>query len=212
MDLIYGLAQEKISSWKKELDLALKFKPEHISCYELTIEARTPLWKRPQIKHKVETIAEFFIFTSQYLESQGYCHYEVSNFARGEKNQCGHNLKYWLREPYIGLGPSAHSFLNNNRWWNISSLRGYVNLISRGKRPIAGHEELSTEQADLETIALGLRCQKGFSLDALRALKLKEASISLLEKEGFIQRLAHRILPTAKGLLVSDSLPLYMCM
>ncbi len=113
VDLIYGLETQTLQSWKNTLDLILECRPEHISCYQLTFEKSTALWKMRE-SGRVRSIGEkmeaaFFIWTSRYLQRRGYYHYEVSNFAAGREFMCRHNRKYWRHVPYLGLGPSAHS-------------------------------------------------------------------------------------------------------
>ena len=120
VDLIYGLETQTLKGWKNTLDLVLEFRPEHISCYQLTFEKGAALWKMRQ-SGRVRSIGEkleaaFFIWTSRYLERRGYYHYEVSNFAAGREFMCRHNRKYWRHVPYLGLGPSAHSLGRWGRW------------------------------------------------------------------------------------------------
>ena len=115
IDLIYGIHGQNISLWKKTLQKALSYSPEHISCYQLSLETLTPLYKeyaRQDIKLPAEKEQlKFFQVTADELENAGYIHYEVSNFARKDKYKSRHNQKYWQHVPYLGLGPAAHSFL-----------------------------------------------------------------------------------------------------
>jgi putative oxygen-independent coproporphyrinogen III oxidase len=124
-DLIYGLPGQSLSAWLKTLARILTFNPDHLSCYELTFEKHTPLGRmlaQGRIR-KIEEEAEreFLFNTSLFLEKRAYLHYEVSNFAR-PGHMCRHNLKYWKHVPYLGLGPSAHSYWDGVRWWNHRSV------------------------------------------------------------------------------------------
>ena len=114
LDLMYGLAGHTESRWMKTLEQALSYRPEHLSCYQLTVHENTPFWEL-RAKGEITPLDEekessFFVLTSAFLEEKGYIHYEVSNFARGEENLCKHNLKYWKRAPYLGLGPVLPGF------------------------------------------------------------------------------------------------------
>jgi len=168
LDLIYGVPAQDIESWLDTLKQAVAFSPEHISCYQLTLESKTPLGIRYQAGEfslpREELQYEFFMKTSEFLEDAGYIHYEVSNFARGKEHTSRHNQKYWDHSPYLGLGPSAHSFQCNQRWWNHRSLDQYLAAINAGNLPVEGTETLTMEQLRLEALYLGLRNLRGRSL------------------------------------------------
>ncbi len=218
LDLIYGIPGQDIDSWLDNLKQAVAFSPEHISCYQLTLEAKTPLGIRAQagafpipgeaLQH------EFFIKTSQFLEGAGYLHYEVSNFSRGKEHTSRHNQKYWDHSPYLGLGPAAHSFQSNQRWWNHRSLDQYLAAINAGNLPVEETETLTVEQLRLEALSLGLRTRKGISLQDFQKeyhydlLAEKEKILLKLEEEGFISIQDGTLTPTRTGLAVADSLSL----
>ena len=211
VDLMYGLETQSLSGWKRTLDRVLEFSPEHISCYQLSFESGTALWKMKSAG-KVQPMGEklqaaFFIRTSRYLEKRGYVHYEISNFARGRDFMCRHNRKYWNHTPYLGLGPSAHSFQDGSRWWNVKSIKKYCRLLEEGKPPVEASEVLSDEQYDLETLDLGLRTSDGVDLRVLKGLSAGKA-MAELQKAGLITVHGGRIRPTRRGFLVADSLPL----
>ena len=94
-------------------------------------------------------------------------HYEVSNFAKGAHFRSRHNRKYWDHTPYLGLGPSAHSFSGQKRWWNLRSIRKYCSALEAGGLPVEGSEDLTPEQIRLETLALGLRTKEGVDRDVI---------------------------------------------
>lgn len=214
IDLIYGLKGQSLNDWQRTLERALHFSPEHISCYQLTIEGKTA-FNMMKKKGTLDDIAEdesesFFLTTAGFLEENGYLHYEVSNYTRDMKYRSRHNIKYWNRTPYLGLGPSAHSFDGKKRWWNYRSVKKYCGSISNGEPPIENFEVLTGEQEILEKLALGLRTSEGFDLELLliypgymKKLKELEASGHLIVKDS-------KIVSTKKGLLVADQLPLFI--
>jgi oxygen-independent coproporphyrinogen-3 oxidase len=212
LDLMFGLPGQTESGWVKTLERAVSFNPEHISCYQLTIHEST-LFGELQAKGEIKLPGEekesaFFMLTSAFLKEKGYLHYEVSNFARGEENLCRHNLKYWRRAPYLGLGPSAHSYLDGARWWNIRDIEGYCRALAGGKPPVAGTETLTPEQVYLETILLGFRTRDGVDREIFRGRPGTEEVLGHLRQAGIIQVIGGRVVPTVKGFLVADSLPL----
>ncbi len=131
-DLIYGIPGQTKKAWITDLERALRFEPEHLSCYMLTCEPGTPLDASRQKGrfHPLndDKISNLFMSTIEYLAARGYAQYEVSNFARidsdstakpgFEQNRSRHNRKYWLFAPYLGLGPASHSFKEPERSWN----------------------------------------------------------------------------------------------
>ena len=218
LDLIYGVPGQDFESWLNTLKQAIAFSPEHISCYQLTLEAKTPLGIRVragEFSIPGEALQhEFFIKTSQFLEGAGYLHYEVSNFARGKEHTSRHNQKYWNHSPYLGLGPAAHSFQCNQRWWNHRSLDQYLAAINADNLPVEERETLTVEQLRLEALYLGLRTRKGISLQDFKnqyhydLLAEKEKILSKLEEEGFVSIQDGTLTPTQTGLAVADSLSL----
>jgi oxygen-independent coproporphyrinogen III oxidase len=218
LDLIYGIPGQDIDSWLETLEIAVAYSPEHLSCYELTIEENTPFALEVQKGTfplpDEETQREFFIRTSEFLEAKGYIHYEVSNFARGEEYLSRHNQKYWDHTSYLGLGPSAHSFDGARRWWNHRSVEKYLASIERGILPIESFEDLTREQKMLEEIYFGMRTRKGIDLKRFRQkfgvdLEVEKAkTLSLLKEEGLITIQNGVLSPTRAGLAVADRLAL----
>ncbi len=218
LDLIYGLPGQGIESWLDTLKQAVLLSPEHISCYQLTLESKTPLGMRHRQGEfsmpGEELQYEFFMKTSQFLEDAGYIHYEVSNFAKGKENASRHNQKYWDHSPYLGLGPAAHSFRRNQRWWNHRSLDQYLASINAGNLPVEETETLTIEQLRLEALYLGLRTKKGISLQDFESqyrydlLAEKKKILARLEEEGFISIQDGYLHPTQAGLALADSLSL----
>ncbi|MGD9349097.1 MAG: radical SAM family heme chaperone HemW [Desulfobacterales bacterium] len=200
LDLIYGLPEQSRADWLEDLKQAVANEPTHLSCYMLTYEKGTPL--HGDLKSgRIQALPDdqgraLFETTIEFLEDNGFYQYEISNFARqatGPANYISrHNLKYWTRAPYIGLGPSAHSFIKSQRFWNISSLRRYIAAIESGQTPMADKEVLTREQEIIEAIYLGLRMTQGidlvwfrqrFGIDFIEAFK---DVITELEKRNYI--------------------------
>ena len=194
------------------LKKAVSISPEHISCYELTFSKGTPFWKRLKRGEFSEMDedgrAMFFIKTSEFLESRGYIHYEISNFAREERYFSRHNQKYWLHMPYLGLGPSAHSFDGRKRWWNISSVRRYCEAMEAGEPAWEEIEQLSDEQMRIEKIFLGLRTRYGIEKEVLG--NVSEDILKGLQRDDLLRIQGNRIIPTRKGFSVADQLTSYL--
>jgi oxygen-independent coproporphyrinogen-3 oxidase len=218
IDLISGVHHQDIKLWKRTLQEALSFSPAHISCYQLSLEAKTPLNKKYEAEGiklpKEEQQTKFFVTTAEELENAGYIHYEVSNFARSEKFKSKHNMKYWQHVPYLGLGPAAHSFLNNKRWWNKTSVKNYLKEIAQGQMPMENTEELSIEQLKLEALFLSLRTEVGIDLERYKTkygsdlFADKKTIIDALIKNKLVELKNGFLTPTRAGMTVADSLAL----
>jgi oxygen-independent coproporphyrinogen-3 oxidase len=218
IDLIYGVHHQDIKLWKRTLQKALSFAPAHISCYQLSLEVRTPLNKKYGAEGiklpKEEQQAKFFLTTAEELENAGYIHYEVSNFARNENLKSRHNLKYWQHVPYLGLGPAAHSFLEKRRWWNKPFVNNYLKEIAQNTMPVENEEILSAEQLQLEALFLGLRTKAGIDLKLYKIrynadlLEDKKTIIESLIKNKLVEVKNGFLRPTRSGMAVADSLAL----
>lgn len=214
VDLIYGVPGQTLAGWLDALRQVLAYRPEHLSCYQLTVEAGTPLAEMRQrglIELPAEEVAaDFFLQTSDYLAENGYEHYEISNFSRGHQPRSRHNCKYWRHMPYLGLGPGAHSFRDGVRWWNVRSVEQYCRMLCNGCAPIREREHLSDAQLRLEALFLGLRTTDGIPLQLLSDCPQTAATLSTLQATGLVKVEDNRILPTPKGFAVADSLPLLL--
>lgn len=218
VDLVYGVPGQSMGSWMSALQEILLIDVEHVSCYQLTLETGTVLKNR----HDAGEFAmpgedlqiDFFLNTSEALEAAGYIHYEVSNFAKNMDRESRHNQKYWDQTPYLGLGPAAHSFRDNRRWWNLASVNDYIQHIKDGTIPIDGCETLTPEELCLEGLFLGLRTKRGVNMeDFLKKhpahnWEEKRAFLAKLEEEGLIEIKNGFVRPTRQGLAVADSLAL----
>lgn len=212
VDLIYGLPGQTEAEWRRTLQETLAFSPNHISCYQLTVSRGTPLWEMQEVglfePPDEEQERALFLTASEVLEGQGFVHYEVSNFARGPHHVCRHNVKYWERAPYLGLGPSAHSFQGDTRWWNHRSVGKYCRDLNRGGRPVQGSERLSEEQVSLERLSLQLRTKAGTAIRDLSDYEKADRVLPGLLEAGLLEVVGERAVPTREGFLVADRLPL----
>lgn len=214
IDLMYALPGQTEAGWLATLDEILAFQPEHLSCYQLSIEAGTPLAKLSAC-NKMKPVDEdrqraLFLQTSEYLESHGYIHYEISNFARGEAYAARHNSKYWRHTPYLGLGPAAHSFNGRERRWNLAGVKEYCEALAQGGMPVAGREVLTQEQLRLEILCLGFRTRQGVSLQALKPFPQAVRTLAQYCQAGLLVVEQGRARPTRQGFLVADSLSLML--
>ena len=176
IDLIYGIPGQSLNSWKTTLKKAFSLNPQHISTYELTVEEGTELYAMMKsntvpenlrvVPLNEETIIEMYEYAIDFLTSNGYLHYEISNFARPDYF-CRHNLNYWNRAEYYGAGPGAHSLVNNQRYHNTGSIKDYTRLLSANKSPLIHSESIDTEKALSEEFFLGLRKTGGIRLETL---------------------------------------------
>lgn len=235
IDLIYGLPGQTLEAWRSTLEAAVALAPDHLSCYQLTFHEGTPFGFRLERGQMAELPeegqAEMFELTHRFLADAGYPGYEVSNFARSPAQRSPHNPKYWDHTPYLGLGPSAHSFDGARRWWNERKLGPWEAKVSAGERPLGGSETLTLEDLALETLMLGLRTAEGVDLGRFQArfgFDLRERNEPLVERlvaEGLLfptvpevlgasdapsdaslTRPGPALVPTLAGWAVADSL------
>ncbi|MYA07860.1 MAG: radical SAM family heme chaperone HemW [Holophagales bacterium] len=216
IDLIYSLPGFDGGWWLRTLEEATALGPDHISCYELTIHDGTPFGRRRDAGRLREAgedeRAANFVATHRRLAELGYEGYEVSNFARREGDRSRHNRKYWRHQPYLGLGPSSHSFAGRSRWWNVAPWRGWSAAIAGGDSPVAGREELTEHQLLLEAVMMGLRQRSGIDGAALeRRFGIDPAAsaagqIEAWEKAGWLRVRGRRLEPTLEGMARADRL------
>ena len=227
LDLIFGLPGQDKTNWLSDLTRAGNLEPEHLSCYMLTCESGTLLArdvKTGRIRLAAEDmVLNLFDTAIHFLTTRSFLHYEVSNFARmagphREPKTSRHNLKYWSFAPYIGLGPSAHSFIEPERCWNHRSVATYMRQIEAGKSAIAEKERLTPEQMMIEAIYLGFRTTWGIDLKALNAkfdinfAQTFHKTIAELETRGMIQLNEGHCTLTRNGLLFIDSIAsMFIC-
>jgi len=183
LDLIFGCPHEDAASWAATLAAAVGLGPEHLSAYALTIEPATKFGRLVASGRMAgpdeDLLADRYETACATLAGAGYGHYEVSNWARDDPAAPGgrlparasrHNLTYWRRGSYLGLGAGAHEFTGGVRRWNVNGVPEYLAAVAAGRRPTAGQESLSATQAAFELLALRLRTADG--LDPAEARQL----------------------------------------
>ena len=186
IDLIYGTPGLTDARWQENVQKALALGVPHLSCYALTVEPGTALQKMIA-QHKKEAVddekqARHFTLLMQWMQEAGYEHYEISNFARpGFRSR--HNTSYWQGVPYLGLGPSAHSFNGAARQWNIANNALYIQSLQNDKVPFEA-EQLNAAQRLNEYIMISLRTAEGIDL---RRLEKEFGTEALNAVEGSLQ-------------------------
>jgi len=214
IDLIYGLPNLSEEDWKADLRKATSLGITHISAYCLTVEPATALGhrvKKGQEKPVDEeaAAAQFAILRSELAEA-GFEQYEVSNFAKAG-TYSRHNTAYWQGTPYLGLGPSAHSFNKIQRSWNIANNALYISALSENKVPQTT-ETLSRANQINEALMTGLRTKWGVNPDEIKAtwdydvLYNNSTLLSKLEKEGLLSISSTCLKLTPKGLFMADGI------
>jgi oxygen-independent coproporphyrinogen-3 oxidase len=182
IDLIYALPPELDRDWARDLDQALALEPDHLSLYGLTVEPHTPLHKwvagRGTRVADDDRYATEFLLAHQRLGAAGFEHYEVSNYARPGKRAI-HNSAYWQRRPFLGLGPSAHSAMDDRRWWNVREYAAWMEAQEQSgdaafPPSVAGWETIDADRRRIEDLYLGLRTSDGLAESMLPAGVVKQ--------------------------------------
>jgi oxygen-independent coproporphyrinogen-3 oxidase len=216
VDLIYGLPDQAAPDWRRRIEAALACGADHFSCYQLTIHERTRfhlLEKRGRLRQLADDAqAELFRVTHRTLEEAGYVGYEVSQFCREDRHRSRHNLKYWDHTPYLGLGPSAHSFRERRRWWNLRRTDPWQERIAAGESPVEETETLSERDLALEALMTGLRTHAGVDPAAIRerwgvdVAAPNAARVERYREDGLLRVEGERWVPTLDGLALADAL------
>ncbi len=172
LDLMTAFPGITPQSFQYSLEEAVALQPEHISCYTLIFEPGTVFYKRME-RGELHPLSEeeeirYYQQAESFLHQHGYHQYEISNFARGKAFRCQHNLIYWQYHPYLGLGPSAHSFVPPSRWGNVRSVIQYIRKLQADQFPLDFEETLTPDQQMLEFIFLHLRLKEGVPLRAFQ--------------------------------------------
>jgi len=212
LDLIFGIPGQDYAAWEKTLAEAVALGPEHISAYSLELYPETPLGRATAAGTVTvcseEAVREMYLGAIDFLTAFGYVHYEISNFARPGK-ESRHNRLYWEGEPYLGLGPGAHSYLNGCRWANVTGLAEYCGAVAGKRLPVAETVHLTPAEEMAEAMFLGLRLIAGVSSSRFQARfgRSPEAAYGavitrlveqgLLDRAGGCLRLTRKALPVA---------------
>jgi oxygen-independent coproporphyrinogen-3 oxidase len=214
LDLIYGCPNQSDESWEKDVRETLALGVPHVSCYALTSEPNTALWHMikkgdtPQIQSEQQ--ARQFILLMEWMQAAGYEHYEISNFSLPHQRS-RHNSAYWKGVPYLGIGPSAHSFNGIEREWNISNNAVYIESIRKGMLPNTKEILTSTQQVN-EYIMTSLRTMEGISLEqiahrfgnAIPEQIMQDAHTWI--REELLQLVDQHLILTRAGKLMADGI------
>ena len=211
LDLIYGVPGQTLGGWLATLEAVLSLEPAHVSAYALTVEEKTRLHIDVRRGDTVEPDAalqnEMEDAAAQRLAAAGFTRYEISNYAR-PGYACRHNLLYWQGHDYLGLGPSAQSYLEGRRFGNAESVEDYCRTLEEGRLPIAESELLSADQRRRERIVFGLRLIEGVDQVLLRHEPPDRAwhqTLDRMTRRGLLEERAGRIRLTDEGRRFADS-------
>jgi oxygen-independent coproporphyrinogen-3 oxidase len=214
IDLIYGTPCLTDAGWLQNLETANKLNIPHLSCYALTVEPNTALQKMIALhkKQNIDTEKQGgqFELLMQWAEANNYEHYEISNFAKpGFRSR--HNSSYWQGKPYLGLGPSAHSYNGSSRQWNIANNSLYIESIEKNNVPFEDEALTSTQKIN-EYIMTGLRTVEGIELEQLQKLSGKEVVIAVINdaqrfiRQNLMERKNGSFVLTKRGKLFADGI------
>lgn len=208
LDLMYGLPGQTLESWMDTLQATLTLEPTHVSCYALTVEEDTRLARDiaknliPQpneaLQVEMESAAEAF------LQAAGFERYELSNYAL-PGFACRHNKLYWTDGDYLGLGPSAQSYVNGVRFGNIDDLTAYVDCLSARLLPVAERTELTDGEQRRDALVFGLRLIEGVPLRVVRPGTPQHRALTALVGRGFIEWKEDHVRLTRLGRRYADS-------
>lgn len=214
VDLIFNLPKQSKEKWIKNMETAVTLPIKHLSAYSLILERGTILNKLVLDKKVVlqddDYDAELYEITIGFLLSRGFLQYEVSNFTK-PGYECIHNNAYWRYRDYIGLGTSAHSFVDGKRWWNYSSLKKYISEIELNGYAVMNSEVISKDQMHDEYVMLALR-SSGLDLNDYKSrftdawIKKNIDYFELLKKEKHLKFEDNIIKLTPKGYAVCDEI------
>lgn len=214
IDLIYGIPGLTDERWQYNMDWALAQGINHISCYALTVEPKTPLDKliRQHQKQDTDTAQQSrqFLQLMHTMQSAGFEHYEISNFAKpGHRSK--HNSSYWRGIPYLGLGPSAHSFNGSSRQWNVSNNQQYIASLKQDQIPFETETLTPTQQLN-EYIMTSLRLLEGCNLERVAqqfGADKKQSLLNRSERFVHLQWMQHQnnhLVLTQQGKLFADGI------
>jgi oxygen-independent coproporphyrinogen-3 oxidase len=211
VDLIYGLPGLDSATWERTVRGVLAWGPEHLSAYGLTLDEGS-LWRARGVTGlpDEDAVAAQYWRLAEVAAAAGLEHYEISNYGR-PGHQARHNLRYWRRQEYLGLGPGAAGFLGEVRYINVKPVDRYAALLERGHTPLDSHERLTPRQELGERLILGLRLAEGIPAAWLdervrsEAGRLPELLASWRDGGLLVQR-GDRVRLTEAGFLVSDAL------
>lgn len=198
-DIIFGVPGQQMQDWVETIEYVTAMNLPHLSCYGLTYEEGTTLYKKMKagLENPLEEELEWRMYrkTIETLQKSGYLHYEISNYAK-PSYECLHNLTYWKNEEYLALGIAAHGYFNGERYGNVENIKDYKSMLKQGCYPVLMREPISQMESIRETLFLGLRLRDGISLKAFYK-KHKQSCLLLFGNE--IQELRQKDLLCLDG-------------
>lgn len=217
IDLIYGGVTTTSEMWEQNIDQALKLKLPHISAYCLTVEEKTVLHHWVKTKQAAmpdpEQANKQFLYMIQKLTSEGYDHYEISNFGKPTLHAV-HNTNYWKGAPYLGIGPSAHSYNGTARSWNIAHNKKYIDAITQGDAPQQIESLTPTHQYN-EYVMTNLRTMWGLGLDEIFNIGVEYGeyftkTVTMDLNSGLICQKDNRFYLTTEGKFFADRVAMHL--
>jgi oxygen-independent coproporphyrinogen-3 oxidase len=213
LDLIFAIPGSDLKNWRQTFKRAIQVDIQHISAYSLTYEKDTPL-ERVKSAGKVKAVDEeadrkMYETAIEALANAGFKHYEISNFAKPDF-KCRHNLTYWKNDYYIGIGPSAASYIGDYRVENISDIEKYIECIEKSREPAAERIKISATEKASQTAVLNLRLLEGIDLAEYKkktgfdVYKLFGKSIEKNLKSNLLQLKDNRLSLTKQALPIAD--------
>lgn len=207
LDVMYGLPGQSLHDWTDTVESLLALRPTHISCYALTVEEDTRLAQDivqkvvlppdDALQIEMESAAE------HVLTQEGFARYEISNYAKPEF-ACRHNLLYWTGGEYLGLGPSAQSYLAGTRFGKMANLESYVETVSTHRLPIIDHTILSPSERQRDALVFGLRLLRGVPRLTSRAAE-RDLQVDKLLAQGLLDSNQDRVWLTPLGRRYADT-------
>ena len=214
IDLISSVPGQTLQEWKEELETAAAQNPEHISVYQLIIEEGTPFYEKyaehPELLPDEETSREIYLWTGKFLKEAGYEQYEISNYAKPGK-ESRHNLKYWEREDYLGLGLGAASMVRNIRMSNTKDMRTYLERCDKPKTMREDVQFLEEPRQMEEFMFLGLRKTRGVSKKEFKRIfgremdMVYEKALHKCLENGMLKEHKDRVYLSEEGVLLSNA-------
>ena len=214
VDLISSIPGQKLEEWKEELAALSALSPEHISVYQLIIEAETPFYEKyaehEELLPDEEESREIYLWTGSFLKEQGYEQYEISNYAKPGK-ESRHNLKYWERGDYLGLGLGAASMVRNIRMSNTKDMKAYLERCGQPKTMREDVQFLEEARQMEEFMFLGLRKTRGVSRKEFRRIfgqemdMVYEKALHKCLENGMLKEHKDRVYLSEEGVLLSNA-------
>ncbi|MFH1282929.1 MAG: radical SAM family heme chaperone HemW [bacterium] len=203
IDLIFGLPFQTLREWISDLKNVLNLAPNHISIYELTMEPDSPMCELKQHVDQ-DLAADMYKEGIDLLLSNGYLHYEISNFSK-PGCECKHNLNYWLNGEYAGLGVGASSYIKGRRFRNSNDIKAYISQAQEGKFQNEDVVTITQESKNKEKFFLGLRLTEGVRCSKKEKNMLKEKLSEFMPK-GLVAFKNERVALTSKGIMLANQI------